>query len=150
MIGPILVAFVSGLLFAVGLTVSGMTDPANILGFLDLADWRPALIFVMVGAIAVYAVAFRLIVRRASPVFGARFEVPTRRDLSPGLILGAVTFGIGWGLAGYCGGPAIVSLATGNLDVVVFVVAMVAGMALARGLRAAAAARFDRAAHRPT
>jgi uncharacterized protein len=135
MIGPVLVAFASGALFAVGLAVSGMTVPANIVGFLDLARWQPALIFVMVGAIAVYAVAFRLIVRRPAPLFGPRFELPTRRDLSADLVLGAAAFGIGWGLAGYCGGPAIASLATGHVDVLVFVAAMVAGMALARGVR---------------
>lgn len=151
MIGPVLVAFVSGALFAVGLAVSGMTVPANIVGFLDLARWQPALIFVMVGAIAVYAIAFRLIVRRPAPLFGPRFEVPNRRDLSADLVLGAAAFGIGWGLAGYCGGPAIASLAVGHLDVLVFVGAMVGGMALARRVRAvtATAGPRDRTAQPP-
>ncbi|HWP65142.1 MAG TPA: DUF6691 family protein [Candidatus Limnocylindria bacterium] len=126
LLGP----FLAGAVFALGLGVSGMTHPEKIIGFLDVAGaWDPSLAFVMVGAIAVYAPLSRRIVRRAAPLLGAAFSVPTRRDLDPKLILGAALFGIGWGLGGFCPGPAILALLSWSPGVLAFVVSMVAGMA---------------------
>lgn len=127
------VAFVAGVIFALGLGVGGMTLPAKVLAFLDVTGrWDPSLALVMAGAIAVYAPVAHFALRRAAPLFAGRFQVPTRRDLDGPLIGGAVLFGIGWGLAGYCPGPALVSLTAGNTGVVLFVAAMCAGMILER------------------
>lgn len=123
----VLVSFIVGLFFAFGLCVSRMTLPQNILAFLDVRHWSPVLLCVMVGALVVYSIAFGLITRRAKPVLGERFEIPTRRDITRDLVLGSALFGIGWGLGGFCGGPAIVSLVAGRTEVFVFVVAMFLG-----------------------
>lgn len=132
-----IVSFLSGALFAVGLGVAGMTNPAKVMAFLDVSGaWDPSLAFVMIGAIAVYAVAFRLAVRRPAPVLAEAFSLPRRSDLDAPLILGAGLFGAGWGLAGYCPGPAITSLATGAPGVFLFVASMVAGMVLHRAYEA--------------
>jgi uncharacterized membrane protein YedE/YeeE len=127
--GQWLVAFLSGGLFALGLGVAGMTRPEKVLGFLDLlGDWDPSLALVMVGAIAVHALAHR--VRTGRPLLGGTFQLPTRRDIDVRLVMGAALFGVGWGLAGYCPGPGLVSLA-GPLPVAaLFVGAMLGGMAL--------------------
>lgn len=126
-------ALLAGLLFGIGLTVSQMIDPAKVLGFLDIAgDWDPSLALVMGGALFVAAPAFRAAGKRARPLYGERFELPTRRDLDRRLILGALIFGAGWGLAGYCPGPALASLSLGVWQPWLFVVAMLAGMALHR------------------
>lgn len=136
MIG-LMAAFGSGALFALGLGIGGMTQPAKVLAFLDVAGrWDPSLAFVMAGAVGVYAAAFRLVLRRPRPVLSAAFAIPTRRDLDTRLLVGAALFGIGWGLAGYCPGPGIVSLVTGRADVVVFVTAMLAGMGVADAIAA--------------
>lgn len=132
-------AFGAGALFAVGLAVSGMTRPAKVVGFLDLAgDWDASLAFVMMGAIAVHFVAYRLVLRRPAPLFDGSFHLPTRRDIDLRLVLGAAVFGVGWGLGGYCPGPGLVSAAAGALGAVVFVVGMTVGMlieqAVARAL----------------
>lgn len=122
-------AYFAGLLFGVGLVVAGMTQPAKVIGFLDFfGDWDASLMFVMAGAIAVHFVLFRLITRRRSPLFDARFHIPTRSDLDPRLITGAAIFGTGWGLGGFCPGPVLASLATGALAPAAFLVAMTAGM----------------------
>lgn len=127
----VLVSFASGLLFAIGLAVAGMTQPAKVVGFLDVAgDWDPSLAFVMLGAIAVYFVANRLVSKRAAPLVGSMFHLPTRRDIDPKLVVGAGLFGIGWGLAGYCPGPGLSSLGTGAVNALVFVASMSAGMLL--------------------
>ena len=119
-----LAAFAAGLVFGVGLIISGMTNPGRVIGFLDLAGtWDPSLAFVMAGAIGVGFFAFRVAGRRA-------IELPTRRDVDARLVGGAVVFGIGWGLAGFCPGPAVVSFGSGEDKAVVFVIAMLAGMAL--------------------
>ncbi|MCA9525982.1 MAG: YeeE/YedE family protein [Myxococcales bacterium] len=123
--------FAAGLMFAAGLALSGMTQPAKVIGFLDFfGAWDPALIFVMVGAIAVNFVALRFILRQPKPVFAASFGIPTRRDLDPRLIGGSAIFGVGWGLAGFCPGPALTSLPTLATPILVFVGFMLAGMAL--------------------
>jgi uncharacterized membrane protein YedE/YeeE len=138
-------AFLSGVVFAIGLAVAGMTRPSNVIGFLDLfGEWRPALMFVMVSGIAVSALAFRWARSREAPLFAPRFALPTRRDLDARLIAGSAIFGIGWGLGGYCPGPAVTSLATGSLGPLVFVLAMLGGMfAVARLERAVARSRED-------
>jgi uncharacterized protein len=132
----VFVSFVSGLLFAVGLAVAGMTQPGKVVAFLDVAgDWDPSLAFVMMGAIAVYFTANRLGQKRATPWVGGVFHLPTRRDIEPRLLAGAGLFGIGWGLAGYCPGPGLSSLGTGALNAFVFVASMSFGMLLFEALQ---------------
>ena len=126
-----LAEFAVGLLFGIGLILSGMTDPGKVIGFLDLAGtWDPSLAFVMGGAILVGVFAFALAKRRTRSLLGGAMHLPTSRDIDRRLVLGSLAFGAGWGLAGFCPGPAIVSLGAGQPKAVVFVVAMVAGMAL--------------------
>ena len=123
--------FVGGFVFALGLGLSGMTDTGKVIGFLNLAgDWDPSLAFVMMGAIAMHLTLYRIILRRQSPLWGDRFHVPTRRDISPQLVVGAAIFGVGWGLGGYCPGPGLVSLAAVGPSALVFVLFMIAGMVL--------------------
>ncbi len=123
------VYFVAGVLFAVGLGISGMTQPGKIVAFLDIfGKWDPSLIFVMGGAILSYSILLRLIVKREAPLFGGTFAWPTRQDLDFKLIGGAALFGLGWGAAGFCPGPALVSLASLKIPVFVFVVSMLVGM----------------------
>ena len=126
-----LVNLFAGTLFGLGLAISGMVNPAKIIGFLDFAgDWDPTLAFVFGGALLVAIPAFRLILRRPQPVLADAFDLPTKKDVDGRLLGGAALFGIGWGLAGLCPGPAVTALASGLLPVFVFVAAMVAGMAL--------------------
>lgn len=137
------IAFGAGVIFAIGLALSGMTTPANVIAFLDIfGSWDPTLAFVMGGAIAVHAPIYWLYIRgREAPTFARSFGLPTRRDIDRPLIVGAVLFGAGWGLAGFCPGPAVASLASGSSTVMWFVVAMLVGMSgfsiveLARGRR---------------
>jgi uncharacterized membrane protein YedE/YeeE len=122
----------AGVLFGVGLVVSGMTQPEKVLGFLDVTgDWDPTLLCVMGGAVAVNFVAYRW-ARGRSPWVAERFFVPAGTPIDARLCVGALLFGVGWGLGGYCPGPSIVSLATGSAPVLVFVAAMLAGMWLVR------------------
>lgn len=126
-----LFALTSGLLFGLGLIASGMTDPAKVLGFLDLAGrWDPSLALVMGGAIAVGVFAFAAAKRRSRSWSGERMELPHKRTIDGRLLLGGVLFGTGWGLAGFCPGPALVAMSGGLGAAAVFVVAMLAGMAL--------------------
>ena len=122
-------AFGVGLLFAVGLGLSGMTQPQKVLGFLDiLGGWDPSLLFVMVGAIGVHFFTYRWSLQRTSPLFSAQWHVPTKKEITSSLVIGSLLFGVGWGLAGYCPAPAITSLATLQMKPFVFVVSMVVGM----------------------
>lgn len=122
-----LVALVSGAIFAIGLAVAGMTRPQKVIGFLDVSrSWDPSLAFVMVGAIAVHATAWRLLRGRPSPLLASRFAIPTRQGLDARLLLGSAIFGIGWGIAGYCPGPGLASLG-GGASPLVFVTAMLVG-----------------------
>ena len=122
-------AFAAGLVFGLGLIVAGMANPEKILGFLDLAGkWDPSLLFVMAGAIAVGLVAFAVAGRRTSSALGLSMQLPTARTIDGRLVGGSLLFGIGWGLAGFCPGPAIVALGAGYGKAVVFVVAMLLGM----------------------
>lgn len=121
-------AFSSGVLFAVGLGVAGMTDPANVRGFLDVGGaWRPGLALVMAAALAVYAIAYRVAKRRALTV-----HLASETRITPRLVIGSVIFGAGWGLSGFCPGPAIVSLGAGSVGALVFVATMVASSWLVR------------------
>lgn len=124
------VTFVCGVLFSVGLALGGMTNPEKVQGFLDFTgDWDPSLAFVMGGAVGVYALFFRLIrPRMAQPVFDTTFRVPNRTDLDGRLLLGAAVFGIGWGLGGVCPGPALAALPTGGWGGLAFIGCMVLGM----------------------
>ena len=119
----------SGALFGAGLTISGMTDPARVRGFLDVfGRWDPTLVFVMGGAVLVMAIAWRIQARMNTPLFGPKFSLPDRSDFDGRLITGSALFGIGWGIAGFCPGPALVALGMGESKAVVFVAAMIAGM----------------------
>ena len=121
--------FAIGALFGWGLIISGMSNPQKVLGFLDLAGlWDPSLIFVMGGAILVGLAGFYVVSKRSEAFFGGALHIPTRRDISKPLIIGSFIFGIGWGIAGICPGPALVALGAGYLKAFVFVVAMLVGM----------------------
>ena len=135
----ILAQFAIGLVFGLGLVIAGMSDPAKVLNFLDLAaiptgGWDPSLAFVMVGAIAVAFIGYRLVLRRSRPVFGDRFHLPGATGIDARIVVGPAIFGAGWGLAGFCPGPAFTALTTGGSAALVFVAAMLAGMAGARWL----------------
>lgn len=128
-----LAGFGSGALFGLGLIVAGMTKPEKVIGFLDFTgSWDPSLMFVMGGAVMVHFILFRVVRRLPTPVFDTKFHIPTRRDLDARLLIGAALFGIGWGLGGFCPGPGLVSLASGSLAPIVFVLAMTAGMLVQR------------------
>ena len=125
----ILASLFCGMLFGAGLAVSGMINPAKVLNFLDFAGtWDPTLALVMGGALIVTIPGYLLVRRLGEPLLGGTFHLPTRRDIDPRLIGGAILFGLGWGLAGFCPGPAFAALSTGHAMVVVFVVAMAVGM----------------------
>lgn len=127
----VLMALIAGLVFGLGLIISGMTDPAKVIGFLDLAGkWDPSLAFVMGGAILVGLFVFRFAATRPCAILGGPMRLPTARQIDRRLILGGLTFGAGWGLAGYCPGPALASLATGGSKPFFFTIAMLAGMAV--------------------
>jgi uncharacterized protein len=123
-------SFLAGLVFGLGLILSGMANPAKVLGFLDLGHWDPSLALVMVGAIAVGTPAFRVASRRAVSFLGASMRLPSARDIDRRLVFGSVLFGIGWGVAGFCPGPALVALGMGEAKALVFVSAMMAGMGI--------------------
>ena len=127
----VLTSFAVGLVFGLGLIASGMSDPAKVLGFLDLAgSWDPSLALVMLGAVAVGLAAFRLAGNRPCSLLGLPMQMPTARQIDRRLLAGSAIFGIGWGLAGICPGPALVLLGAGSLKGIVFTVALLAGMAV--------------------
>ena len=125
-----LAALLSGFVFAIGLGISGMTLPEKVIGFLDVSGgkWDPALAFVMGGAVVVYAIGFRLITKRDAPLFADKFSLPTRKDIDARLIVGAMLFGAGWGLGGFCPGPALTALPSLVPQVFIFVASMLASM----------------------
>ena len=126
-----LVSFVCGCLFGAGLALAGMTRPQKVLGFLDVAGrWDPSLIFVMGGAVAFATVAFHFILRRGSPLLAQSFALPTAKAIDLKLLAGALIFGLGWGLSGYCPGPAIALLAAPDVEMFYFLPAMLAGWCL--------------------
>lgn len=125
--------YLFGLIFGIGIALSGMANPAKVLNFFDIAgSWDPSLAFVMGGALIVTAIGYRLAFRRGQPVLAASFSLPTRKDIDTRLVGGAALFGIGWGIAGFCPGGAIPALGTGTPDVFLFVAAMIGGMFIAR------------------
>jgi uncharacterized protein len=124
----IAVAFAVGIIFSLGLVVSEMINPARVIGFLDVAGrWDPTLLLVMAGALAVTVPIFPMILRRSKPLLAPQFSLPTNTRIDRRLILGAVIFGAGWGLAGFCPGPALAALASASPGVILFVVAMILG-----------------------
>ncbi|WP_246688032.1 YeeE/YedE family protein [Methylobacterium sp. WL120] len=126
----ILAGLAAGLVFGLGLSLSGMLDPVRVRGFLDVTGpWDPSLMFVLGGAVTVSALGYLLSRRLPRPVLDERFQIPTNRRIDPALVGGSALFGIGWGLSGFCPGPAVAALSIGGLPVVVFVLAMLAGMA---------------------
>ena len=123
--------YLIGVMFGFGLIISGMTNPQKILNFLDITGfWDPSLIFVMGGAVLVGLGGFYLVTKRSEAFFGGALHIPKRRDITMPLIIGSVMFGVGWGIAGFCPGPAIISLGSGQIKALVFVLAMLAGMAI--------------------
>ena len=124
-------ALLAGLLFGIGLILSGMSDPSKVIGFLDITgSWDPSLAFVVGGAVLVGLLAFPFAINRSKSVLGEVMHLPTATKIDRRLVIGSVTFGVGWGLAGYCPGPALASLTQGGFKPLIFVVAMLLGMAL--------------------
>ncbi len=129
-------AFIVGLIFGVGIAISGMINPAKVLNFFDIAGtWDPSLIFVMGGALATTFIGYRIVLRRDKPVLEERFQLPTARAIDARLVGGSAVFGIGWGIAGFCPGAAIPALGSGKVEVAGFVAALLAGLWVARAIR---------------
>jgi hypothetical protein len=125
----LIASFLSGLVFGIGLLISGMTEPSKVVGFLDIfGAWDATLAFVMAGAVAVAAAGFALARRRTAPALASRFAWPARSDIDAPLVVGSALFGVGWGLSGICPGPALVNLAGLSAPIIVFVATMVLGM----------------------
>lgn len=138
----ILAALIVGLVFGGGIVVSGMSNPAKILNFFDFAgNWDPSLALVMGAALTITAIGYRLVLRRPAPVLDSSFHLPTKREVDLPLVGGAAVFGIGWGIAGFCPGGSIPALGLGKVEALVFVGAMLVGLALARLARGMIAAR---------
>ncbi len=126
-------ALLAGVVFGIGISLSGMIDPAKVLNFFDVAGtWDPSLAFVMGGALLVTAIGYRLVWRRNAPLFDSRFQVPTFTVIDRRLVGGSAIFGIGWGIAGFCPGAAIPALGTGRWEVALFVVSVIAGIGIRR------------------
>jgi uncharacterized membrane protein YedE/YeeE len=128
-----------GLVFGIGIAISGMANPAKVLNFFDIAgNWDPSLMFVMASALTVTFLGYRFVLKRPAPTFEPRFDMPAKRAIDLPLVAGSALFGIGWGIAGFCPGGAIPALGTGEVSPIVFVAAMVGGIIIARALRAGA------------
>lgn len=125
-----IVAFAVGVFFAIGLAISGMTQPHKVINFLDPWNWDPSLLFVMVGALVVHGISYIFIKKQRAPLFDTKWHLPTRKDLTVRLVLGSALFGIGWGIGGFCPGPGLASIGSGNIQALLFVVAMISGMIL--------------------
>jgi uncharacterized membrane protein YedE/YeeE len=120
-----------GILFGLGLVISGMANPQRVIGFLDITgEWDPSLLFVMAGALAVSFVGYRLVLARSRPLLEESFHLPVKVEIDRALIIGSALFGVGWGLAGFCPGPGVTALAFGDIQPWIFVAAMLAGMAV--------------------
>lgn len=144
-------SLLAGLVFGLGLIVSGMANPAKVLGFLDLGgSWDPSLAFVMGGAVAVAAVAFTFARGRKKSLLGADMKLSTSRVIDRRLVLGSILFGVGWGIAGFCPGPGLVALGMGEVKALAFVIAMLAGMGIFELLERRRMARLERTARTQT
>ena len=129
----LIVSLLSGLLFGFGLALAQMTNPLKVLGFLDMTgNWDPSLLFVLGGAVGVTVVSFHFILRRSAPLFEPSFHLSSKKNIDRSLVVGAALFGIGWGISGYCPGPAITLLAVNNRETILFLPAIVAGILLHR------------------
>ncbi|MGD8326168.1 MAG: YeeE/YedE family protein [Sphingomonadales bacterium] len=130
----IFTAFIAGLLFSLGLSISQMVNPAKVLAFLDLAgNWDPSLVFVMGGALGVTAIGYPLVLKRSHPMFAEAFQLPTKKDLDVRLVGGSALFGVGWAMSGYCPGPAIAAVGIGGEKTWIFLATMILGMLVKRG-----------------
>jgi len=137
-------SYLSGLIFGIGISISGMANPTKVLNFFDVAGtWDPSLAFVMGGALVVTFIGYRFVLKRPAPLMSASFQLPTRRDLDLSLIGGSALFGIGWGIAGFCPGGALPALGTGQADVYIFVAALILGIFAANFLRSSFANRAN-------
>lgn len=137
--------YIIGLIFGIGISISGMANPAKVLNFFDLAGtWDPSLVFVMGGAVVVAFLGYRIVLRRPAPVLDAKFHLPDNPRIDARLLGGSALFGVGWGIAGFCPGGALPALGTGRLEVFAFVAAMIAGIFAAKGLIALTHARAAR------
>jgi uncharacterized membrane protein YedE/YeeE len=138
----ILSSYLIGLVFGVGISISGMANPAKVLNFFDVAGtWDPSLAFVMGGALIVTFLGYRYVLKRPAPLLSTSFQLPTRRDLDLPLIGGSAVFGVGWGIAGFCPGGALPALGTGKTEVFIFVASLLCGIVAAKVLQAAIAKR---------
>lgn len=142
----LVVSYLIGLVFGIGISISGMANPAKVLNFFDVAGaWDPSLAFVMGGALVMTFIGYRFVLGRPAPLMSAGFQLPTRRDLDLSLIGGSAVFGIGWGIAGFCPGGALPALGTGRIEVIVFVAALLVGILVAKPLQATLAGRAQAA-----
>lgn len=138
----LLATYLIGLVFGIGIAISGMANPAKVLNFFDVVGiWDPSLAFVMGGALVVTFIGYRIVLKRPAPMLSGAFQLPTRRDLDLPLIGGSAVFGIGWGVAGFCPGGALPALGTGRSEVIIFVAALLVGITVAKGIQAITAAR---------
>ena len=138
----LVISYLIGLIFGIGIALSGMANPAKVLNFFDIAGaWDPSLAFVMGGALIVTFIGYRVVLKRPAPMMSQSFQLPTRRDLDLPLLGGSALFGVGWGIAGFCPGGALPALGTGRSEVFVFVAALVAGIIVSKLLQSALAKR---------
>jgi hypothetical protein len=143
-------ALIAGLVFALGVGISGMTLPERVIGFLDFfGSWDPTLLFVIGGAVGTYLLLFPLVTRRRAPVFARRFGIPTRRDIDARLLGGSALFGLGWGLAGFCPGPALTAVPSATPEIGTFALAMIGGMVLFRAVETWRAGASERESDGP-
>ena len=143
--------YLIGLIFGLGIAISGMANPAKVLNFFDIAGtWDPSLAFVMGGAVVVAFIGYRIVLRRPAPILDAKFHLPDNPRIDARLLGGAALFGVGWGIAGFCPGGALPALGTGQIDVFVFVAALIAGIFAAKGLMSLTHARTARILRRET
>ena len=144
-------AYLIGLVFGIGISISGMANPAKVLNFFDVAgSWDPSLILVMSGALVVTFIGYRLVLRRPAPLIDLKFHLPDNSRIDARLLGGAAVFGVGWGIAGFCPGGALPALGTGRIEVFAFVAALIAGIFVAKGLTALSGARTARVLRRET
>lgn len=138
----LLLGYIAGLIFGIGIAISGMANPAKVLNFFDVAGtWDPSLIFVMGGALVVTFIGYKLVFGRSAPLFDTQFFVPTNRTLDKRLIGGSLLFGVGWGIAGFCPGGALPAIGTGRSEVLIFTAALIAGILIAKTLQTRTAAK---------